>query len=102
MPPLLKNLLGNGAKDREFAEEMQAVLHEMQQERRRCEALIQEVHTSTDRLEQLGAPIAKAGTEVDAVAARLGDLEQRFAAVTQLATQLQSLDERAAGLVQNQ
>jgi chromosome segregation ATPase len=102
MTPLLKSLLGNGSKDRELAEEMRAILHEMQQERGRHEALIQSVRDSADRLQQLGEPIAKAGSDVDAVVARLGDLELRFAAMEQLATQFQTLDERAAGLAQDQ
>ncbi len=101
MTPLLKNLLGNGSKDRELAEEMRALLHEMQQERGRYEALIESVRASADRLQELGGPIAKAGSDVDAVAARLGDLEQRFVAIAQLSTQFQTLDERAEGLEHN-
>jgi len=102
MTPLLKSLLGNGSKDRELAEEMRSVLHEMQQERGRYEALIESVRASADRLQHLGEPIAKVGSDVDAVAARLGDMEQRFAAMVQLSTLFQTLDERAEGLEQNQ
>lgn len=98
---MLKNLLGNGSKDRELAEEMRALLHEMQQERGRYEALIERVRGSADRLQELGEPIAKAGSDVDAVVERLADLEQRFVAMVQLSTQLQTLDERAESLEQN-
>src|SRR5438445_3357170 len=102
MPPLLKNLLGNGPKDRELADEMHAVLQEMRQERERCQALIQNVHASVERLQQLGEPIARAGSDVDAVAARLGSLEQRVDAIQDLSAQLQGVDERAHGLAQSQ
>jgi chromosome segregation ATPase len=100
MTPLLKNLLGNGSKDREHADEMRTLLHEMQQERSRYEALIERVRASAERLQDLGGPIAKAGSDIDAVAARLGELEQRFAAIAQLSAQYQTLDERAEGLEQ--
>jgi hypothetical protein len=52
MAPLLKNLLGNGSKDRELAEEMRAILNEMQEERSRCEA--DRPRASADHLQQLG------------------------------------------------
>src|SRR5205809_2674860 len=102
MPPLLKNLLGNGSKDKVHAEELRAVLRELQQERHHCEALIHSVHASADRLQYLGEPIAKAGTDVDAVATRLGDLEQRFTAMVELSRQFDALDERADALAKNQ
>ncbi len=102
MTPLLKNLLGNSSKDRELAEEMRAVLNEMQQERDRYQKLIESARDSVDRLQQLGEPIAKAGSDVDEVAARLGELKQRFEAMVQLSTLLQTLDERAESLAQNQ
>jgi len=81
MPPMLKNLLGNNPKDRETAEEMRAVLHEMQQERGRYEALIQSARASADKLQQLGEPIVKASGEVEAMTARLQELERRFASM---------------------
>jgi len=102
MTSLLKNLLGNGQKDRELTEEMRAILQEMQEERGRCEALIESTRASSDRLQELGEPIAKAGSDVDAVLARLGELEQRFAAMVELTTRLQALDERAEGMAQSQ
>src|SRR5882762_2216648 len=101
MTPLLKNLLGNGSKDREAVEAMRAILNDMQQERTRFETLLETVRASTDRLLQLDAPVAKVSSDVDAVAARLGDVEQRFSAVVQLSNQFQTLDERAEGLAQH-
>ena len=102
MTPLLKSLLGNGSKDRELAEELRAVLEAMQRERSRCETIIQDVQASANRLQELGEPIAKAGSDVDAVAGRLEALEPRFTTITQLSAQVQALDERSAGLSEGQ
>ena len=51
---LLKNLLGGNTKDEQFAEEMRAVLQELQQERARCESLTEGVRTAGERLQELG------------------------------------------------
>jgi len=40
MAPLFKTLLGNGKKEQEQADELQAVLRQIQEERRRLEALL--------------------------------------------------------------
>ncbi len=101
MTPLLKNLFGNGSADREAAEAMRAILSEMQQERARYETLLATVRSSAERLQQLGEPVVKVGNDVDAVAARLADVERRFAAIVQLSNQFQALDERAEGLTQH-
>src|SRR5688572_9784408 len=101
MASMLKSLLGNGSNDRELTEELRAVLHEMQQERGRCEKLIEGARASADQLRQLGEPIAKAETDVDAVAARLADLEQRLEAMVRLSTVFENLAERADGLTQS-
>src|SRR5262245_25360274 len=97
---LLKNLLGSNTKDEQFAEEMRAVLQELQQERARCDNLIESVRTAADKLEELNEPIAQAGTDVDGMLSRLGELEQRFQAMVQLTNRLQELDERAEGLTE--
>jgi chromosome segregation ATPase len=102
MTPLLKSLFGNGSNNRDLTEEMRAVLHEIQLERSRYQTLVEGSRASVDRLQQLGAPIAKAGSDVDAVAARLGELEQRLEAMGRLSAQYQKLDERAEGLAQSQ
>ena len=62
---LLKNLLGSNTKDEQFAEEMRGVLQEMQKERARCENLTEGVRTASDRLQELGEPIAKVGGDVE-------------------------------------
>ena len=102
MASLLKNLLGDGSKDREFAEDLRALLREMRQERERFEALLHDSHAAASRIEQLGEPIARVGSEVDAVSARLGDLEQRLEVVTPISALIQTLDERSAGMAQDQ
>jgi chromosome segregation ATPase len=102
MTPLLKSLLGDASKDRERAEEMRAILHEMQEERGRYETVLERALASADRLQQLGEPLAKAGSDVDAVAARIADMEQRFAALAQLAGLYETLGERAEALTQSQ
>lgn len=102
MAPLLKNLLGSSAKDREQAEELRGVLHEMQQERARGEAVIANVRESAERLNTLGEPVARAGAEVDAMSTRLAELEQRFGAMVQLVPKFESMHERLDGLVEGQ
>ena len=89
MAPLLKNLLGNGSKDRELAEDLRAILAEMQEERRRCEAAIERTRSSADQLQQLEEPITKAHQETDAVSSRLGELERRITAFSSLIPQLE-------------
>jgi hypothetical protein len=49
MTPLLKNLLGNGARDRELAEEMRTVLDEIRQERTRYEKLVESSSSASRR-----------------------------------------------------
>jgi chromosome segregation ATPase len=102
MTPLLKSLLGNGSKDRELTEEMRAVVNQMQEERARCEAFIQSAHDASDRLQQLDEPIARAAGVADGIAARLADLEQRLTSIAQVSNQLQSLQESAGELMENQ
>ena len=99
MTPLLKNLLGNGgAKDRETAEEMRALLDQMRQERARCETLVGSVTTATDRLHEIGDPIAQAVKDVDAITGRLVELEQRFSGMLELSRRLVTIDERTEEL----
>ena len=95
MATLLKSLLGNGSKDRELTDEMRAVLQEMRQERGHYETLVKSARTSVDRLQQLGEPIAKAGTDIDTLTERLTRLDQ-------LAARLEGLDGRAAALEHSQ
>jgi hypothetical protein len=84
---LLKNLLGNSNNDGEHAEQMRALLLEMQQERTRIETLLESTRTSTERLQQLGDPVAKAGQDVDAMIARIAELEQRLDFTERLLTE---------------
>jgi chromosome segregation ATPase len=102
MAPLLKNLLGSSSKDREQIAELRSLLHELQQERARGEALIASARESSERLQTLGAPIAQAGTDVDAVNTRIAELEQRFGAMVQLVPKFESMHERLGGLVEGQ
>jgi chromosome segregation ATPase len=102
MASLFKNLLGDGSRDREFAEDLRVLLQQMRQERERFEALLHASRAAADRIEQLGEPIARAGSDVDAVSTRLRDLEQRFEAITPIATMVQTLEQRSAGLAQDQ
>jgi DNA repair exonuclease SbcCD ATPase subunit len=102
MASLLRNLLGDPAKDRELAEDIRAVLQEMRRERERFEALIEGSSAAAERLSQLGEPLEKAGSDVLAVTARLRETEQRLEAVAQLASEVQSLGERSESLAQSQ
>jgi chromosome segregation ATPase len=102
MASLLKNLLGSGSNDREFADELRVLLQQMRQERERFEALLQDARTAADRLEQLDEPVARVGSDVDAVITRLHHVEQRLEAVMPISALVQTLDERSAGLAQDQ
>ena len=59
MASLLKNLLGDGSKNREFAEDLRALLQEMRQERERFAALLHHSRAAAERLDQLGEPDRK-------------------------------------------
>ena len=102
MAPLLKNLLGNSAKERELTDEMRAILAEMQQERVRNEALLTSIRSSSEHLQTLGEPLAKAVNDADAIAARIGELEERFTAMLQLVPKVETLHERVESLVEGQ
>jgi chromosome segregation ATPase len=102
MAPLLKNLLGNSARDRELTDEMRAVLNQIRQERSHCEALVKSARASLNRVDELAAPIAKADSDAQAVTTRVATVEQRLAAVERLTAQFQALDERAERMGQSQ
>ncbi len=100
MAPLLKNLLGNGAKDRELTDDMRAILQEMQQERVKYEALLASIRSSSEHLQTLGEPVAKVESDVEAAANRIADLEQRFTAMLQLVPRFETMQERSESLVE--
>ena len=102
MASLFKNLLGDGSKDREFAGDLRMLLQELRQEREHFEALLQNSRAAADRLERLDEPVARVGSDVDAVSARLSDLEQRLEVVTSISELVQTLDARSAGLARDQ
>jgi chromosome segregation ATPase len=102
MTSLLKNLLGNRSQDRELTDELRAALSEMQQERARYESLLGSVRASMQRLQELGEPLAKTGNDVAAVIAQVGELERRLEGVSRSAALVQSLDERATSMAQDQ
>ena len=102
MTPLIRTLLGHGSKDRETVAEMQAILHQMQQERGRNEEVVERVCTAMDRLQELAEPTEKAGADVDDVSSRLRELEERFAAMAKLAEHYQAVADRAEILTQDQ
>src|SRR5262245_30356023 len=95
---LLKNLFGDGSKDRELTEDMRAVLKEMREEREKFARLLETSHSAADTLHELGDPIAKASTDVEAVLVRMGDVEPQLAMLANLTGQIESLSEQANGL----
>ena len=101
MKPLLKSLLGNGAKDRELLEGMRAVLAEIQQERVRFEALVEGSKAGAERLKKLSEPLTKAESDIETLRSRLAQIDERFQAMMKLAELFQNLDERAAGLTKS-
>ena len=102
MAPLLRNLLGNATKDRELTDGLRAVLQEMQDERARYEALLENVRASAVHLQTLGDPIAKVESSVEGASGRIEELEQRLAAMVQLVPKLETMDERVASLTEGQ
>jgi chromosome segregation ATPase len=101
MKPLLKNLMGNAAKDQEQLEAMRRVLQDFQQERERYEALIEGSKAGADRLKKLGEPLAKTETEVEGLSTRLSQMEERFQGLVKLSEMFLNLDERAQGLAKS-
>ena len=101
MSALLKNLLGNGAKDREAIEEMRSILEGMQQERGRFETLLVGARSAADVLRQLGEPIAKVAGDAQAVTACLLQLERRVQSLGPAVARFETLDERAQGIEQH-
>ena len=100
MSPLLKNLLGNGSKDRELAEEMRAVLEEMRRERARFENLIENSQSASDRLSELSDPLARAESVVETMTARIGEMQERLENVAQIAERVEEIDQRSQGIAQ--
>src|SRR5947207_3392052 len=101
MKPLLKSLMGNGGKDQETLEAMRAVLAEIQRERTRLEGIVEGAQAGAERLKQLGEPLAKTEGDVDSLANRVAQMEERFQGMVKLAGLFQNLDERAEGLTKS-
>ena len=99
---LLKNLFGDGSKDRELAEDMRTLLQEMRQEREKFAKLLETSHAAADTLHELVDPITQASTDVEAVVARLREVEPHLDTVTNVTAQIQTLNDRAQGLVDEQ
>ena len=103
MAPSLKNLLGNNDKNnRELTSEIRALLAEMQQERTRFESLLGNAAGATESLETLSEPLANATRETQSITAKLAELENRFAGMTQLSQRFLALDEQAEALARRQ
>src|SRR5262245_15583943 len=98
-----KNLMGNNnAREQEQQlEAMRAVLAEIQRERERYEALVEGAKAGADRLKKLGEPLAKTESDVDALATRMAQMEERFQGMVKLSSLFQNLDERAEGLTKS-
>ena len=92
---LLKNLLGNSNKEREFGEEIRALLGEIRQERERFESLLRAAGTAQDRLAELSEPIAVVEGGVEEVASRIAAVDQRLQATEELAQRFDAVAERA-------
>lgn len=102
MAGLIQSLLGNGAREKEMAEEMRAILHEMQQERARYQALIESSRASAMMLEQFGATIVETRHALEGATARVHEVEQRLEALAKLTSRYETLDDRAEDLAKDQ
>jgi len=96
-----KGLMGNNAREQEQLEAMRAVLADIQRERERYEALVEGAKAGADRLKKLGEPLAKTETDVDSLATRMAQMEERFQGMVKLSSLFQNLDERAEGLTKS-
>jgi chromosome segregation ATPase len=97
-----KNLMGNNnAREQEQLEAVRGVLAEIQKERERYEALVEGAKAGADRLKKLGEPLAKTESDVDTLAARMAQMEERFESMVKLSSLFQNLDERAEGLAKS-
>src|SRR5512144_563201 len=96
-----KNLMGNSARDQEQLEAVRAVLADIQRERERYEALVEGAKAGADRLKKLGEPLAKTETDVESLATRMAQMEERFQGMVKLSSLFQNLDERAEGLTKS-
>ena len=101
MKPLLKNLMGNAAKDQETLEAMRAVLAEFQQERERYEGLVEGSKAGAERLKKLGEPLAQTENEISAIYTKISQMEERFQGLVKLSELFQGLEERADGLTKS-
>jgi chromosome segregation ATPase len=101
MATLFKNLLGNGSAP-ELTEDLRTILEEIGRERAHCDALVNSARASITRIHELGEPLEKAGSDVTAMTARIGELEQRMSGLERLTSYFQNLDEQAERLRQNQ
>jgi chromosome segregation ATPase len=98
---MFRNLLGSGSKAQELAE-MQSILLQMEQAIGRYESLTKQAEQSGDRLRQLGEPVNKVSGSVDALVARLAEIEKRFEGMVQLSKLFEGMDDRASSLAQKQ
>src|SRR5436190_6391225 len=96
-----KNLMGNNAREQEQLQAMRAVLADIQRERERYEALVEGAKAGADRLKKLGEPLAKTETDVESLATRMAQMEERFQGMVKLSSLFQNLDERAEGLTKS-
>ena len=96
-----KNLMGNNAREQEHLEAVRAVLADIQKERERYEALVEGAKAGADRLKKLGEPLAKTESDVESLATRLAQMEERFQGMVKLSSLFQNLDERAEGLTKS-
>lgn len=102
MAPLLKNLLGNGSRDRELTEEMRTVLAEIRRERERFEALVERSQGASDQLREMAEPIATASADIGALTSRLAELDRAMSGVQGLAQQVPGLEAGVETMSRNQ
>jgi DNA repair exonuclease SbcCD ATPase subunit len=77
MAGLFKNILGSGTKDESLSAELQAILSEIQNERKVFEASIERAEQAVGRFDELAQPIADAERIVRKLAEQIGALEKQ-------------------------
>ena len=102
MAGILKNLLGNSARDHELGEEVRAALQEMREERAKFEQLLARSGDAVDRLAGLDEPLARVQGDADSALTRISEVEARIAALDALAGRIQALGETADGIATTQ
>jgi len=99
---ILKNLLGNSARDRELSDEIRAAVQEIRGECERFDKLLSGSAEAALTLTNLNEPIVRASSEIEGVSERLAGIEQKLESLSSIAARLEAVESRAQELSTSQ